>query len=82
MANMIGRLGVLLGLDSAEFTKGIENAQKKLEQFSKQVEVYGKVGAVALAAATYKALEFADGGDDDCDFAGGDYVLDSAACVD
>lgn len=61
MANMIGRLGVLLGLDSAEFTKGIENAQKKLEQFSKQVEVYGKVGAVALAAATYKALEFADG---------------------
>ena len=61
MANMIGRLGVLLGLDSAEFTKGIENAQKKLEQFSKQVEVYGKVSAVALAAATYKALEFADG---------------------
>jgi lambda family phage tail tape measure protein len=61
MANMIGRLGVLLGLDSAEFTKGIENAQKKLEQFSKQVEVYGKVGAVALAAATYKALEYADG---------------------
>jgi lambda family phage tail tape measure protein len=61
MANMIGRLGVLLGLDSAEFTKGIESAQKKLEQFSKQVEIYGKVGAVALAAATYKALEFADG---------------------
>lgn len=61
MANMIGRLGVLLGLDSAEFTKGIENAQKKLEQFSKQVEVYGKIGAVALAAATYKALEYADG---------------------
>ena len=61
MANMIGRLGVLLGLDSAEFTKGIENAQKKLEQFSKQIEVYGKVGAVALAAATYKALEYADG---------------------
>lgn len=61
MANMIGRLGVLLGLDSAEFTKGIDSAQKKLEQFSKQVEVYGKVGAVALAAATYKALEFADG---------------------
>lgn len=60
MANMIARLGVLLGLDSAEFTKGIETAGKKLETFSKDVEKYGKVGAVALTALTYKAMAYAD----------------------
>jgi hypothetical protein len=34
MANMIARLGVVLGLDTAEFNRGIEQAGKKLEQFS------------------------------------------------
>jgi lambda family phage tail tape measure protein len=60
MANMIARLGVVLGLDSAEFTKGIEAAGKKLEQFSQAAEKAGKIGATALVAATAAALQYAD----------------------
>ena len=60
MANMIARLGVLLGLDSAEFNKGIAEAGKKLEQFSQAAETYGKVAATALVAASYAALKYAD----------------------
>ena len=60
MANMIGRLGVLLGLDSAEFISGIDKAQNKLKQFAQEAVTVGKVAAVAFTAASYKALEFAD----------------------
>lgn len=60
MTNFIGRLGVTLGLDSAEFTRGIESAGRKLEAFSKSVETYGKVAATALTAASVAALNFAD----------------------
>lgn len=60
MANNIARLGVLLGLDSAEFVKGIEAAGQKLEAFGKQAEIYGKIGAAALVAMSAKALQFAD----------------------
>jgi len=60
MANNIARLGVVLGLDSAEFNKGIEAAGKKLEQFSQSAEKYGKVGATALVAASAAAMQYAD----------------------
>jgi len=60
MANMIARLGVVLGLDTAEFNKGIEQAGKKLEQFSQTAEKFGKIGATALVAATAAALQYAD----------------------
>lgn len=60
MANMIARLGVVLGLDTAEFNKGIENAGKKLEQFSQSAEKFGKIGATALVAASAAALQYAD----------------------
>jgi phosphoribosyl-ATP pyrophosphohydrolase len=60
MANMIARLGVVLGLDSAEFTKGIEAAGKKLEQFSQAAERVGKNAAVAMVAATAAAVRYAD----------------------
>ncbi len=60
MANMIARLGVLLGLDTAEFNKGIEQAGKKLEQFSQTAERYGKIAAAALAASGVAALKYAD----------------------
>lgn len=59
MAN-IARLGVLLGLDSAEFSKGIEAAKKKLQEVSTSMVTYSKVGAAALAAMSVKALAFAD----------------------
>jgi len=60
MANMIARLGVVLGLDTAEFNKGIDAAGKKLEQFSEAAEKYGKVAATALVAASAAALNYAD----------------------
>jgi lambda family phage tail tape measure protein len=60
MANFIGRLGVVLGLDSAEFSRGIDAAGKKLENFSNSAEKYGKVAAVALVAAGAAALKYAD----------------------
>jgi len=60
MANMIARLGVALGIDTAEFNKGIEAAGKKLEKFSEAAEKFGKMGAVALVAASAAALKYAD----------------------
>lgn len=60
MANMIARLGVLLGIDSAEFKRGIEEASKKLEQFGEAAEKYGKVAATSLVAASIAALKYAD----------------------
>lgn len=60
MANFIGRLGVVLGLDSAEFSRGIDAASKKLENFSSAAEKYGKVATVALVAAGAAALKYAD----------------------
>ena len=60
MANMIARLGVVLGLDTAEFNKGIDAAGRKLEQFSESAEKFGKIGATALVAASAAALQYAD----------------------
>lgn len=60
MANMIGRLGVVLGLDSAEFVKGIEAAGRKLEQFGHAAEQYGKVAATSMVAMATAALALAD----------------------
>lgn len=60
MANMIARLGVMLGIDSAEFVRGIDGATKKLEQFGDVAEKYGKIASTALAAAGVAALNYAD----------------------
>jgi hypothetical protein len=60
MANMIARLGVVLGLDSAEFNKGIADAGKKLEQLGQAAEKYGKIAAAGLVAAGAAALQYAD----------------------
>lgn len=60
MANMIARLGVVLGLDNAEFVKGIEGASKKLDQFADSATKYGKMAATALVAASLAALKYAD----------------------
>ena len=60
MANMIARLGVALGIDTAEFNKRIEAAGKKLEKLSEAAEKFGKIGATALVAASAAALKYAD----------------------
>lgn len=59
MAN-IARLGVLLGLDSAEFNKGLADAGRKLESFANSAVTYGTVAATALTAASVAALKYAD----------------------
>lgn len=60
MANFIGRLGVLLGLDSAEFQKGIKQASVQLDAFVEKTRTASLVGATALAAMTAKAMMYAD----------------------
>lgn len=60
MANFIGRLGVLLGLDSAEFQKGIQKASKDLDNFVEKTRVSAGVAATAFAAMTYQAMQLAD----------------------
>lgn len=59
MAN-IARLGVALGLNSAEFVTGIAAAGKKLEDFATKAAGYGKVAATAFVAATVAAMAYAD----------------------
>ena len=60
MTNFVGRLGVTLGLDSAEFSRGIDGASKKLEQFAAKAKTYGTVAGAALVAAASAALQYAD----------------------
>jgi lambda family phage tail tape measure protein len=50
----------MLGIDSAEFVRGIDGATKKLEQFGNAAETYGKIAATALVAASVAALKYAD----------------------
>lgn len=60
MANFIGRLGVLLGLDSAEFQKGLAQASRQLDTFVDKARTTSLVGATALAAMAYQAMKLAD----------------------
>ena len=60
MANFIGRLGVLLGLDSAEFQKGIQQASKQLDVFVEKAKTSSIIGATAFAAMAYQAMQLAD----------------------
>ena len=60
MANTIARLGVRLGIDSAEFSKGIEAAQKKLGEFAEKARTAGVVGVAAFSALAIKAMYYAD----------------------
>jgi len=60
MANMLGRLGVVLGLDAAEFVSGIQKAERNLKQFAEGAIQYGKIGATALTAMSVAAIKFAD----------------------
>ena len=60
MANTIARLGVRLGIDSAEFSKGIEAAKKDLSNFATAASGYATVASAAFTAMTVKALQYAD----------------------
>lgn len=60
MANMIARLGVLLGLDTAEFNKGLADSGRKLDSFVSGMNRAATVAATAFTAMTAKAMVFAD----------------------
>ena len=60
MAQNIARLGVVLGIDTAEFTKGIESAKRKLGDIGQFAMKAGALATAALGAMTYKAMQFAD----------------------
>lgn len=60
MTNFVGRLGVTLGLNSAEFTRGIEDANRKLAQLQEKVKGYSQVAGAAFVAATAAAVRYAD----------------------
>ncbi len=57
---ILARLGVVLGLDSAEFQQGLASAGKKLEAFANTANTLGKTGALAFAAMAYEAGKLAD----------------------
>jgi lambda family phage tail tape measure protein len=63
MAN-IARLGVVLGLNSAEFTKGMESAKKSVVSFAQDAMPMLKnaalVGVAALTGMVYKSLQLSD----------------------
>jgi hypothetical protein len=58
---MIARLGVLLGLNTAEFNQGLAQSGKKMEEFVGKAKGMATVAAGAFAAMTVKATMFADG---------------------
>ena len=60
MANMIARLGVLLGLDTAEFNKGLADAEKKLDAFVSQAQRGAALAGTAFVGLTAKAMQYAD----------------------
>jgi lambda family phage tail tape measure protein len=57
MAQNVARLGVILGIDVAEFTKGLNSAKTQLKEFA---SLASDVAVAGIAAMTYKALEFSD----------------------
>ena len=57
---MLARLGVVLGLDSAEFQKGIEGADRSLAKFAHNAQQAATIASAAFVAMTYKALSYGD----------------------
>lgn len=60
MTNFVGRLGVTLGLNSAEFTRGIEDANKKLSELQGQIKNYSQIAGAAFLASATAAVRYAD----------------------
>ena len=60
MANMIARLGVLLGLDTAQFNQGLAQSESKIDQFTTKAKTRLAALVAGFAAMTTKAVMFAD----------------------
>lgn len=60
MAQNIARLGVILGIDTAEFQKGIDSAQKSIGNLITKIPAMAAVGVAAFTAMAAKAMQFSD----------------------
>lgn len=60
MAQNVGRLGVVLGLDTAEFVKGLGNATTSLSKFVDKMKPALAVGAAAMTGLIAKTVAYAD----------------------
>jgi lambda family phage tail tape measure protein len=60
MAQNLARLGVVLGIDTAQFTTGLQKAKKSLSEIGDFAVKAGAVAGAAFAAMTYKAMQFSD----------------------
>ena len=60
MAQNLARLGVVLGIDTAQFTTGLQKAKQSLSQIGDFAVKAGAVAGAAFAAMTYKAMQFSD----------------------
>lgn len=58
--SFLARLGVVLGLDTGEFSKGLSDAKFQLRQFETGIKTGMVAAAAAVAAATAKVVHFAD----------------------
>jgi lambda family phage tail tape measure protein len=60
MANTIAQLAVKLGLETTDFTQGIDKAKSQLTDLANKIPTLAAVGVAAFAAMTAKALQFSD----------------------
>ena len=60
MAQNVARLGVIFGMDSAEFETGLKKASRLLDDMVTKAKYAGAGMAVAFTAMTAKALAYAD----------------------
>ena len=60
MAQNVARLGVIFGMDSAEFETGLKKASRLLDDMVTKAKYAGAGIAVAFTAMTAKALAYAD----------------------
>jgi lambda family phage tail tape measure protein len=60
MANTIAQLAVKLGLETTDFTQGIEKAKSQLSDLANKIPTLAAVGVAAFGAMTAKALQFSD----------------------
>lgn len=60
MAQNVARLGVIFGMDSAEFETGLKKVGRGLDSIQEKMKTVGAVAVLAFTAMTAKALEYSD----------------------
>ena len=60
MAQNVARLGVIFGMDSAEFETGLKKIGRGLDSIQDKMKIAGAVAIASFTAMTYKALQYAD----------------------